>query len=112
MDEGQSSAQGPSGTRLWLIGLGVAVLVGLAAGGGFTLGHSSGSDLDAARAEGAVVGHRAGVRKGAAEGRVTGGQEGGERGFEQTYDYYYRVAYRAAFEEAGLAPPGQIEVAR
>jgi hypothetical protein len=108
VDERQSSAKGLSGTRLWLIGLGVAVLVGLAAGGGFTLGHSSGSDLDSARAEGAAVGHRAGARKGAAEGRVTGGQEGGERGFEQTYDHYYRVAYRAAFEEAEPDPPALI----
>lgn len=108
MDEGQSPGKGLSGARLWLIGLGVAVLVGLAAGGGFTLGHSSGPDLDSARAAGAAVGHRAGVRKGAAEGRVTGGQEGGERGFEQTYDHYYRVAYRAAFEEAEADPPAPV----
>jgi len=112
VDEAQGSTTGLSGARLWLIGLGVAVLVGLAAGGGFSLGHAGGPDLDAARAEGAAVGHRAGVRKGAAEGRLTGGQEGGERGFEQTYDHYYRVAYRAAFEEAELVPPAPIEVTR
>jgi hypothetical protein len=112
VDDEQSSAQGLSGARLWLIGLGVAVLVGLAAGGGFTLGHSSGPDLDSARAQGAAVGHRAGAKQGAAEGRVVGGREGGERGFEQTYDHYYRVAYRAAFEEAELATPTGIEVER
>jgi hypothetical protein len=108
VDEAQGSTTSISGARLWLIGLGVAVLVGLAAGGGFTLGHSNGPDLDSARAEGAAVGHRAGVRKGAAEGRLTGGREGGERGFEQTYDHYYRVAYRAAFEEAEPDPSAQI----
>jgi hypothetical protein len=112
VDEEHGSALGLSGARLWLIGLGVAVLVGLAAGGGFTLGHSSGPDLESARAEGAALGHRAGTLKGAAEGRVTGGREGGERGFEQTYDHYYRVAYRAAFEVAELAPPAGIEVER
>ena len=111
MDDEHGSAPGLSGARLWLIGLGVAVLVGLAAGGGFTLGHSSGPDLDSARAEGAAVGHRIGAKKGAAEGRVIGGREGGERGFEQTYDHYYRVAYRAAFEEAELATPTGIEAA-
>jgi hypothetical protein len=111
VDEEHGSAQGVSGARLWLIGLGVAVLVGLATGGGFTLGHSSGPDLQSARAEGAAVGHRAGARKGAAEGRVTGGREGGERGFEQTYDHYYRVAYRAAFEAAELPAPAGIEAA-
>lgn len=111
MNEEHGSAQGLSGARLWLIGLGVAVLVGLAGGGGFTLGHSSGPDLESARAEGAAVGHRVGTKKGAAEGRVIGGREGGERGFEQTYDHYYRVAYRAAFEEAELATPTEIEAA-
>lgn len=112
MDEEHGSTQGVSGARLWLIGLGVAVLVGLAARGGFTLGHSSGSDLESARAEGAAVGHRVGTLKGAAAGRLAGGREGGERGFEQTYPNYYRLAYREAFEAAELEAPTGIEVAR
>jgi hypothetical protein len=111
VDEGQS-VKSASGARLWLLGLGVAVLIGLAAGGGFALGHTGGRDLASARAKGAAVGHRAGTRAGAAEGRAIGGREGGQRGFEQTYDHYYRVAYRAAFEAAELDPPARIEVAR
>ena len=97
-------------TRLWLIGLAAAIVAGLAGGGGYVLGDSSGPDLAAARAEGAAVGHRAGTLKGAAAGRLAGGQEGGAAGFEQTYANYYRLAYREAFEVAGLDAPTGIEV--
>ena len=97
-----------SGMRLWLIGLAVAIVAGLAAGGGYVLGDSSGPDLAAARAEGAAAGHRAGTLKGAAEGRLAGGQQGGAAGFEQTYGNYYRLAYREAFEAAELDPPAGI----
>ncbi len=110
--EGGRQGQELSGMRLWLIGLAVAVVAGLAGGGGYVLGDSSGPDLAAARAQGAAVGHRAGTLKGAAEGRRVGGQQGGAAGFEQTYANYYRLAYREAFEEAGLDAPAGIEVRR
>lgn len=81
------------------------ILVGAvlaAAAGGYLLGHSSGEDLNAARATGEAAGQTAGDQQGTKHGRQEGEQAGFKAGYEE--------AYRKAFEDAGLGAPKDVEV--
>lgn len=87
--------------RATITGASVCAVVAAAAGG-YLVGHSSGKDLDAARAKGQAAGRVAGVKHGTERGRSAGAQAGFKSGYE--------AAYRKAFEDAGLDAPKSVEV--
>jgi hypothetical protein len=62
----------------------VVVLGAAAATGGYLLGHSTGEDLDAARAAGTQEGQEAGSARGAEEGYAEGFKQGREEGYQET----------------------------
>ena len=89
----------------------IALLVAAALGvGGYLVGKSSGEDLDAARAEGAAAGQKAGTTKGTAAGYEVGFRKGREAGFEATYAPAFRKNYSEAYEDAGLEAPAKNEI--
>ena len=93
-----------------LIGIGCVAIVALFGLGGYLLGHSTGEDLDAARAEGTEQGQREGAAQGAEEGFTQGRKEGRKEAFTKSYEESYRKAYRGAYDDAGLDPPEDVDV--
>lgn len=93
--------------RMLVVAIFVAALLGISAAG-YYLGHSGGSDLDAARARG----HKEGVSLGYAIGTHRGFQKGFSSGRSGNYDSSYRgayeSAYRQAYRDAGLQPPKDV----
>jgi hypothetical protein len=96
--------------RQLLIGLALFVVLILLAGGAYLIGHSTGEDLDAARAQGAAQGQREGAAQGAEKGFTAGRKKGHKAAYAETYPRSYREAYRAAYEDAGLDPPNEVTV--
>jgi hypothetical protein len=82
----------------------ILVVVAVAAGG-YLLGHGSGEDLDAARAEGVAIGAQTGARSGDRRGYVSGYRLGERQGYGGAYREAFRTSYQAAFREAGLDTP-------
>jgi hypothetical protein len=95
--------------QFWL-GLAVLIAVIGIGVGAYFVGHSSGEDLDVARAQGAQQGQTEGAAKGAAEGFTAGRRAGRRAAFGNAYKQSYREAYRKAYEDAGLDPPDDISV--
>jgi hypothetical protein len=91
-------------------GLSVILLLAALGVGGYVLGHSTGEDLDAARAEGTAQGQREGAAEGAEQGFAEGRTQGREEAYSESYKSSYQTAYREAYEDAGLGPPDTIEV--
>lgn len=106
----EAERPGASRNRVAVLAVCAFLLTGAAGVGGYFVGKSTGEDLDAARDAGVAAGQRKGAAVGSKQGYEIGFKKGRERGYEQTFDDAYRGAYRKAFEDAGLDPPGNIEV--
>lgn len=86
-----------------LIGLALVLVLLVVGVGGYLLGHSTGEDLGAARAEGAAQGQRAGSAKGHEEGYARGFKEGRAQSYPKAFRVGYRRAYREAVEAGGYS---------
>jgi hypothetical protein len=91
-------------------GLSLILLLAALGAGGYLLGHSTGEDLDTARAEGTTQGQREGAAQGAEEGFAEGRTQGRKKAYSKSYKRSYQTAYRDAYADAGLNPPDAIEV--
>jgi hypothetical protein len=78
--------------------------------GGYLIGHSPETDLDAVRSAAAAAGREAGTEQGSEEGYAQGFGEARERPYAPAYRAAYKEAYAREFEAVGLAPPERIRV--
>jgi hypothetical protein len=112
-EERVASRRRPTHQQL-AVGLGTAVVAIAIGVGGYFIGHSTGPDLDSARAEGEAAGRIRGAEVGTRRGYAVGYRQGRKRGARQAFAPAYRRAYTKAYEVAGLEPPakGEIDVPR
>jgi hypothetical protein len=109
-DPSNDKAESPKkqgGVRVALLGLALATIFGA---GGYLIGHSTGEDLNAARAQGQEAGEEAGATRGAAKGFATGFKKGRDKGFDRAYAPSYKKSYAQAFEDSGLEKPSKSEI--
>jgi len=100
--------------RRWILVIVAVVVVAIGAGvAGYLAGGSGGTDLEAARAQGAEAGAAAGIQAGGRRGYALGYNWAEKLTFERHYPDAYRAGYAAAYDDAGLDVPklAEIEVA-
>jgi hypothetical protein len=93
-----------------VIGIGALVAVLAIAGGAYVLGHSSGADVDAAKASGSAEGRAQGAAQGAQEGLSEGKRKGRKDALSSSFEESYVAAYKKAYEDAGLDVPKEADV--
>jgi len=114
-EDGASSSQ-PSDSGKGLRGNPIAIgaLVMLIAGGlgfaGYSIGKSTGPDVDVYEQAGTRAGTKVGKARGYERGYEKGLKQGRKKGFASTYGRSYKKSYADAYEDEGLDRPSPSEI--